>query len=149
MGRYKYSILYIEYIKLKFLKIVYGITKIVSNSMSSHTNCTHKPIDDVPRSTVLYVFGRDAGHPDVIVQTTSGEIEDVLVDLTMERAKSVFPQIWNNIKNVNTDMLYNKRGQEWTDFCNDLILFYCYRTVLFKSPIPVSTTLGSQSPISG
>jgi hypothetical protein len=117
--------------------------------MSSHTNCPVKPIDDVPRSTVLYVFGRDAGHPDVAVQTTSGEIEDVLVDLTMEKAKSVFPQIWNNIKNVNTDMLYNKQGQEWTDFCNDLILFYCYRTFLFKTPIPVSTKLSSKSPMSG
>ena len=87
----------------------------------------------------VYILGDDALHPDVLVKTTHEEIKGVIESYEKDGlARCHFPQIWANIKKVNTDELWaTGSSKQLANFNNDILLFYVCRYVLFKKPIPL------------
>jgi hypothetical protein len=82
------------------------------------------------------VSGHDVGFPDLLVKTTENSICSLL-DESKEDAKMIFAKVWKCIKSVDLDTLYTKGGEEWFDFCDDVVICLCLRQVLFGTPIPV------------
>ena len=90
----------------------------------------------IKRDKIL-LSGADCCHPDVVVHTTKEEIDDTMNAMTESEAKVLFKRVWDVIKEVNTDELYARGGKEWTDFMNDIVLFYVARFKLFNMPMPM------------
>jgi len=84
----------------------------------------------------LYVSGHDAGFPDLIIKTTEKDLRDLL-KCKPKDAKHIFGNVWKVLKEVKIDEVYQRGGQEWFDFNNDVVIFLCCRQVLFGTPIPV------------
>jgi hypothetical protein len=95
-------------------------------------------IDHMPAQ--LLVSGHDAFHPDVIVQTTSSELNHMLQTTSKEEAKLLFPLVWSAIKNVEPSILHGRGGKAWSNFCSDIILYYVCRYQLFGTLIPTVDT---------
>ena len=94
-------------------------------------------LDDYPMTGVIDLSGADVFCPDVVVRTTVAEIKNLMRDMSKNEAKNLFPQVWNAIKTVNTDELYARGGQKWTDFMNDILLYYVARFKIFNTPMPM------------
>ena len=92
--------------------------------------------EDVEMNGEVVLSGHDAFHPDVMVRTTKAEIDEMMESMTKEQSKSIFASAWNRIKNINTDVLYAKGGDEWTDFINDFLVYYVARYKLFGKMMP-------------
>jgi hypothetical protein len=84
----------------------------------------------------IIISGADCFHPDVLVSTTKKEIDDMMESTSKDHAKIIFPRVWNVIKNANSDTLYSRGGKEWSDFMNDIIIYYVCRYKLFDTPFP-------------
>ena len=93
-------------------------------------------MDDMMDEFVV-ISGHDAFHPDVMVKTTNAAIRGLFESTNKEEAKSVFPQVWNSIKNVDSDALFKRGGKAWDNFMNDILIYYVCRLHLFNHPIPV------------
>jgi hypothetical protein len=89
------------------------------------------------KGKTIYVSGRDVFLPDVTVKTSYDEFLQQIKTTTKGQATHIFPQVWNNIKNVDVDKLYEEQGQAWTDLCNDIVIYYVCRYKLFNTPAPV------------
>lgn len=91
-------------------------------------------LDDIPEQLTL--SGHDAFHPDVAVQTTRQELERMLDTITKDEACVMFPRIWAAIKNIDAGALYRRGGKRWNNFCNDIVIYYVCRNILFGKLIP-------------
>jgi hypothetical protein len=90
----------------------------------------------------VYVMGAEAKHPDLVVQAKNEDIAKVITELTntpVARLRREFMVVSKNINipMVITDRLKQEGGRPWSNFCDDLVNYFCYRAVLFKRPIPV------------
>ena len=85
---------------------------------------------------ILYVSGHDAGFPSLIVTTDEKTLRSGL-RVTKSDAKQVFGSVWRAIKDIKIDEVYQAGGQDWKNFCDDIIIFLCCRQILFGTPIPV------------
>jgi len=80
---------------------------------------------------------------DFMVKTSVAEITDMvekIETLSLEEVRNIWLLVLRNLMKYSTDeliKLYNKQNQEWFDFCNDAVLWFCYNAVLFKKGIPV------------
>lgn len=83
----------------------------------------------------LYVSGHDAGFPDLVVKTDEKTLRILLAQ--KGGAKEVFGSVWRAIKNIKIDEVYQAGGQDWKNFCDDIVIFLCCRQILFGTPIPV------------
>jgi hypothetical protein len=75
-----------------------------------------------------------------IIQSTTTELENNIKNMDKKLATEVFAQSHKNIHSYTHNTLiieYEKQSQHWNNFCNDVILYYISRLVLFKSPIPI------------
>jgi hypothetical protein len=98
------------------------------------------PIGDISKkgNKTLYVCGHDAGFPDLVVKTDEKTLRGLLSkSKNKSDAKQVFGQVWRAIKDVQIDELYQRRGEDWQNFCDDIVIFMCCRQNLFGTPIPV------------
>jgi hypothetical protein len=87
----------------------------------------------------LYVCGHDAGFPDLVVKTDEKTLRGLLTrSKNKSDAKQVFGSAWKAIKGVQIDELYQRRGEDWQNFCDDIVIFLCCRQILFGTPIPVA-----------
>ena len=95
------------------------------------------PIGDISKkgNKTLYVCGHDAGFPDLIVKTDEKTLRYYLKNKS--HAKQIFGTVWKAIKDVQIDKLYTKGGEDWDNFCDDIIIFMCCRQILFGTPIPI------------
>ena len=84
---------------------------------------------------VLYVSGMDAGYNDVVIKTTKKEVAE-LMTTTVKEARRIFIAVSKNVKNKNTDVLYAD-SRAWSDFSNDLVIYYVCRYKLFNKPFPL------------
>ena len=92
----------------------------------------------------VYVLGNEAKHPDLVIQARNEDIAKVITELSdyaVPRLRREFMVVSKNINipMVITDRLKAEGGRPWSNFCDDLVNYYCYRAVLFKRPIPVLT----------
>ena len=90
----------------------------------------------VNKDGFIFVSGHDAFCPDVVVKTTPKELEEAM-KISKDEAKIVFLNVWRVIKHVNVDELYQRGGVAWSNFMNDIIIYYGCRWVLFNKPAPV------------
>jgi len=85
----------------------------------------------------IVLSGYDAFHPDVMIRTTKGEIEECMEAIdTPAKVKFCFRESWDRIKNVNSNMLYKEGGKKWQNFLSNIISYYCARFKLFGKPMP-------------
>ena len=85
----------------------------------------------------IYLSGVDVGKPDVVVKTKGASFKKLCNDITKEQATLNFKEVWRNIKAVDTDKAFAEQGEEWSNLCDDIALFYACRYILFKMPAPV------------
>jgi len=77
------------------------------------------------------------------VATSVIEIEETIQDIEtypLEQLKIIWLNVLRNIMKYNVDdlrNLYQQQNDEWFNFCNDVVLWYCYNAVLFKKGVPV------------
>lgn len=90
----------------------------------------------------VYVLGAEANHPDLVIKSKNEDICKVMTYLSKSKDKRVRKEFMNVSRLIalcpkTTDRLKEEGGMAWTNFCNDVINYYCYRAQLFKRPIPV------------
>jgi hypothetical protein len=77
-----------------------------------------------------------------LVATSVAEIEDFMKNLEkkpLEKCKIIWVNILRNLVKYSADELtvhYEQNDKEWVDFCNDVMLWYCYNAIVFKKGIP-------------
>jgi hypothetical protein len=77
------------------------------------------------------------------VQTTHAEIKaqiDILI-ADEAKARAVYVGTLENLNKWTDEELnthYELKNQDWNNFCNDAVLFYCARFVLMKQEIPIT-----------
>ncbi len=96
---------------------------------------------DIPEK--LYISGIDCFHPEVRVLTNKKYIDKMMSVITIEKAKQAFQSVWNSIKNVKPELLYKKGGKNWSNFMDDIIIYYICRYKLFNKPIPMVDVIES------
>ena len=84
----------------------------------------------------LYVCGHDAGFPTLAVKTDEKTLRTGL-RVKKSDAKQAFGSVWRAIKDIKIDEVYQAGGQDWRNFCDDVVIFLCCRQILFGTPIPV------------
>lgn len=80
-----------------------------------------------------------------VVKTTDKEIKEMVEKAKnddKEKVKFIFTKTFENITKYSDKELnehYEKKTEEWFNWCNDVALFYCSRFVLFdgKFKIPL------------
>ena len=78
--------------------------------------------------------------PGVAVKTQHKKIEQFIEDIrkeTKEECAAMFKRVWAVIKLTDVDKVYEEQGMAWRNLMDDIFLFYAYRWVLFKKPIPI------------
>lgn len=77
-----------------------------------------------------------------LVGTTDSEIKESLRSVqnqNIQQRKYIFLKVHRNIQQYTDQQLsdIHKAGsQEFTDWCNDVCLYFCYRYILLSKPIP-------------
>ena len=90
-----------------------------------------------PIPETLYISGEDCFKKGVVVQTTRKYIKELMDMTTKNDAKIIFPQVWGALKNTDTDTVYARGGEEWSNFMDDIIIYYVCRFKLFGTPMPM------------
>lgn len=93
------------------------------------------------------------GLNDIAVATTHTEIQDTITKFSKDTdlTKCFFKGTYKNISNWigKTEEVYEKGGDEWDNFCSDLVLYYCARAVLLNRPIPILSTVPKDACLTG
>ena len=78
------------------------------------------------------------------VQITHKEIMECFAGaekFSLEERKKIFRSVYVKLTKYTDDELYQhyeSKNQKWTDWCNDVALFYVYRRLLFETAyIPI------------
>ncbi len=99
-----------------------------------------KKLDEV--GEFVYIIGREADHPDVVIKTENETVWKMLSFLSHKPLQELLREFVVVSKLIalsseTTDRLCKEGGQPWTDFCNDVVNYYCYKSTLFKHTIPI------------
>lgn len=106
------------------------------NALFPLKNETGVVLSEASTPETLYISGTDCFKPDVFVQTTHKHIKDLMEMTTKNDAKRIFPQVWNVLKNTDTDTVYARGGGDWDNLMEDIIIYYVCRFRLFGTPMP-------------
>jgi hypothetical protein len=90
----------------------------------------------------VYLLGAEANHPDLVIKSRNDDICSVMKELSTMPVKKMRKEFMTVSRLIalcpkTTDRLKEEGGLPWTNFCNDIANYYCYRATLFKRPIPV------------
>ncbi len=78
-----------------------------------------------------------------VVKTTDKEVKDAIGRAEKEdkvKVTYIFKLTYENITKYTDEELnqhYEKNTKEWQDWCNDVLLFFTHRYVLFGSKFPI------------
>lgn len=98
--------------------------------------------DDIPEYVLLSC--RDAYHPNVNVKTTTTAIHQLIASVRKDIMRNkkaetkLFIEISRGLRNTDANKRYIEGGNSWRTFCDDVILFYVYRFILFNKQMPAS-----------
>jgi hypothetical protein len=100
--------------------------------------------EDISPDTMLTVYGKDTKIPqleEVAVTTSNKSILKCFGEMTLDEAKHVFVATWmsmvNTLEKATVDEMYEEKGEAWQNLCDDIVLFYVARSIVFKNPIPI------------
>ena len=97
--------------------------------------------NNMPDNEVIYVNSAFLIKDTVIVQTTNKYIMDLMKDMkNMNKNEliSISNRIYKFILSADTDKIYNIE-KKWQDFCDNIILVYVTRYMLYDNPIPITS----------
>ena len=80
------------------------------------------------------------GLKDIRVITMHQHIQDTLDGINEHGVKDTYIhalKLMVEYSQKDTDKIYKKKGKVWQDMCEDIVIYYCCRALLFKKPIPV------------
>ena len=87
----------------------------------------------------IYLSTKELGL-DVLVKTRHKDFEEMLekceAEMTREDAARIFKKVWSVIKNTDVDKIYDVQPA-WSNFCDDIAVFFTVRWILFKKPVPI------------
>jgi hypothetical protein len=95
--------------------------------------------DDFKEKEKMYIVSTILIKDPVVVQTTNKHIKNSIEKLKKKDKTELINmsnKVYRDILAVDVDSIYNKK-QEWQNFCDDIILVYVTRNILYNSPIPV------------
>ena len=79
------------------------------------------------------------------VMTNKKNFEDSITNASnkyIEEKTQIFKKLYENINKYSDKELnknFNKKNNDWTEWCDDFALFYAYRHLLFPDkPIPIA-----------
>ena len=96
--------------------------------------------NDIADDEILYVNSALLIKDAVIVQTTNKYIKNAIKDLRKMNKKQLIllsNKVYKIVLSTNLDLIYNKE-KEWQDFCDDMIIVYVARNILYNKPIPIT-----------
>ena len=111
------------------------------NDLPEATKELYKSVDDLKGKNIMVVCEIE-GLTDICIETTHSYIEDGVKDFeNMDKQKKqfiFFSMLSNILKHRGKiDEIYNK-DRIWQNLCDDIVLYYCARVVMFNKPIPLS-----------
>ena len=77
------------------------------------------------------------------VETTDENIQQNITfakSQTLQHLKSIFRSVYGTLVQYDEPTLqqhFIAKNKEWTDWCDDVVVFYAVRLVLFKKVIPI------------
>ena len=96
-------------------------------------------IRDLYVSDHIYLSTEELGLQ-VLVKTPHKEFEENLekceAEMSREQAAAVFKKAWSIIKKTDIDKIYDVQPA-WGNFCDDIVIFFAMRWILFKKPVPI------------
>lgn len=101
------------------------------------------PMPYLQPDETLEFLGIDAGFPPLIVQTTGREIIRLFQDLKKMKRIQLFQlikrveQSLNEAKQKDFNKMADEAGDDWGNLMDDVMIYYCARYRLFKTPLPV------------
>jgi len=82
----------------------------------------------------VYIAGNLAGYPDVVVKTTNEIVLSAIHswehDTPKSQLKKILCRIYIALRNKDIDKIYREQGEEWQNFCDDIVLYYTLMLVL-------------------
>jgi hypothetical protein len=104
-------------------------------------------VDSMKPTDTVRLDCKDIGYPGVAIDTTHQEIMEMLSEPKKE-CRAILPQVKRALMNKDIDKMYNEKGEEWQDFCNDVALYYTCRMVVYGTIIPICAVNGiSPNPV--
>ena len=92
--------------------------------------------DEVNVNDKIYVDAAQVGYKGVMIQTTHGDIMN-MVNERRKDCKMILPNVWKALKNKNIDAMYATQGEEWKNFCDDVVIYYACRFKVHGTLIPI------------
>lgn len=92
--------------------------------------------NDMKPTDRVRLYCADIGYPDVAIDTTHKEIMDGL-SYSKKECNDILPLVKIALMNKNIEKMYNEKGNEWKDFCNDVTIYYVCRYVIYGTIIPI------------
>jgi hypothetical protein len=110
------------------------------NELSEATKELYKSMDELQGKNIMVVCEIE-GLTGIAIKTTHKYIADGLKDfekMNKEKKQFIFCSMLSNILKYRgkIDKIYNK-GRVWQNLCDDIVLYYCARVVMFNKPIPL------------
>lgn len=91
----------------------------------------------------IYLNAKDLGL-DILVKTSHKKFQEDLelmeAESSLEECKKLMCLTWIAIKEATKngiDKVFNVEP-EWSDLCDDIAIFYSYRWIIFKKPVPIT-----------
>ena len=91
----------------------------------------------------ILLMCKEIGFPDTIVKTSDAELMIMVRSFEADKvqAKASFLGSLSNFVRIrgarSLDSIYERNGQEWVDFCNDVAIYYAARYVLTGKQVPL------------
>jgi hypothetical protein len=80
------------------------------------------------------------GLKDIRVITSDSHIQERLEGIRERGVKMTYLhalKLMVEYSQKDTDKIYKKQGKIWQNMCEDIVIYYCCRVLLFKKPIPI------------
>jgi hypothetical protein len=99
---------------------------------------------DLSSRLLIYAGELDEKFKTFLVETSLAEIKKCIGEFKADTAyaKAAFIGTHKAIFKYTTkslDVEYEKQSEAWENWCADIMLYFCARSALFKSPVPLTT----------
>jgi hypothetical protein len=94
---------------------------------------------DVGKERMILIDATIAGYPDVAIKTEHTTVMEVFQDFSDKPTillQASYQRVKTQILNRNVSEIYQS-PDDWDNFCNDILLYYCLRKHLENEPMPI------------
>lgn len=126
-------------------KITGESTTLGEITITTHSGSKKQNITADPHQRLQF-SGIDAGFPELVVETTADSVSKQLKSLKRHLKQSKI-QFFLTLKSIEKALsiakekdfltMYEEQGEPWQNLMDDVMLYYCSRFLLFKTPMPI------------